>query len=113
MDTQDTEPSLEEKVDALRRQFLAGLPQRLSSIQLLLDGLRRDPGGRAALYQEIHSLTGSLGLYGYTETMRLARRLCNLMSPNRSDADVHDDLDTLNTLYRKLQQDVGRLLENA
>lgn len=64
------------QLDALRRQFAAGLPKRLDVIDSALAALHADPSNDTALpalLTALHSLAGAAGTFGFGELGDAAR----------------------------------------
>lgn len=70
------DPDLLARLDALRRQFAAGLPKRLDVIDSALAASRADPSNDTALpalVTALHSLAGAAGTFGFGELGDAAR----------------------------------------
>ena len=74
------DPELEAAVGALRREFAAGLPERLAALRLALDGLRRSVTRDTlqAFQLPTHALNGTAGSYDAHELVPHVARLATL-----------------------------------
>jgi hypothetical protein len=108
--------SLEETVAALRREFAAGLPERLAALQLALDGLRRGVTRDTiqAFHLPTHALTGTAGSYDAHELVPHVARLATLgrrwrdagaASPAELD-EAARELDRLKSAIERFRQRV-------
>ena len=76
--TSDSE--LEATLAALRREFATGLPERLATLRLALDGLRRSTTRDTlhAFHLPAHALSGTAGSYDAHELTPHVARLAKL-----------------------------------
>lgn len=69
----------QEKLQSLRAEFVAGLPQRMAQIREAAEGYRADPATvlapDGALRRLIHNLAGASGTFGYADLGQEARLL--------------------------------------
>lgn len=86
------------QLDALRRQFAAGLPKRLDVIDSALAALRADPSNDTALpalLTALHSLAGAAGTFGYGELGDAARAAEHEVAGWIAQGCTDDGLDAL------------------
>ncbi|SNT10984.1 Hpt domain-containing protein [Noviherbaspirillum humi] len=68
--------AVQEKLEALRRRYHAGLPGRLAQIKAAAERCQAmQPEDVETLHRLLHSLAGSAGVYGMPELGAEARRL--------------------------------------
>ncbi len=98
------DPALDARLTELRNRFKAVLPQRMEAIQQRLGTLL--PGSwdsviREELKNEVHSLAGSAGLFGFDrigavagELERLIMRVSKQLAASPADMDAIQDAAT-------------------
>ncbi len=109
----DTDTDMDSKIAALRVEFVNGLPARLDTISSLMALLNDQSEHRHELYRQVHSLTGSLGLFEYAEASKTARSMCNLVEPDIPLDDVLYSQDELNRLLAELYRQVEELVRSG
>jgi len=103
------EAIMDSKIAALREEFVAGLPARIQTIFSLLALLNDQADLRQELFRQVHSLTGSLGLFEHMDASYTARAMCNLLEPDLPIEDVLYEMDQLNVLAAKLFSQIEEL----
>lgn len=86
------------QLDALRRQFAAGLPKRLDVIDVALAASRADPSNDAALpalLTALHSLAGTAGTFGFGALGDAARVAEHRVSIWIAEGYTTDELDAM------------------
>ncbi len=86
------------QLDALRRQFAAGLPKRLDVIDSALASLRADASNHTALpalLTALHSLAGAAGTFGFGELGDAARAAEHRVAAWIAQGCTTDELDAL------------------
>lgn len=96
---------LDRKLDEIRAAYVASLPQTLSEIDALWDGIRDGknvPDALRTLRQRVHNLAGSGTIFGFSAVSDIARELeCAL-----------DSLVEANAIMKgEPEQRIGTLLE--
>ena len=109
MTNPDADKVMASKIAALRKEFIDSLPARIQKISSLLALLNDQPEHRHELYRQVHSLTGSLGIFEYTDASRSARSMCHLLEPNAPIDDVLYAMDELNVLAAQLFSEIDQL----
>lgn len=113
MTNPDADTVLDSKIAALRQEFLGSLPVRIQKISGLLALLNDEPEHRHELYRQVHSLTGSLGIFEYTDASRTARSMCHILEPDIALDDVLYAMDELNVLAAQLFSQIDQLGSSA
>ncbi len=109
--------SLEQAVAALRREFAAGLPERVAALRLALDGLRRGVTRDTlqAFFLPTHALNGTAGSYDAHELVPHVARLATLgrrwrgagaVPPPAELEEAARELDALETAIARFRQRV-------
>jgi len=100
---------MDSKIAALRQEFIDGLPTRIQTVSSLLALLNDQPEHRHELHRQVHSLTGSLGLFEFMEASQTARNMCHLLEPDLPLDDVLYTMDELNVLAAELFTQIEKL----
>jgi diguanylate cyclase (GGDEF)-like protein len=101
----EAEQELEEKLAEVRRGYVARLPGRMQEVYELLDAVRAgDEEATSSLHRQIHSLTGSLGTFGYQELSLLARII-----ERKLKAVVHQEITLDATLLAEIESEIAQL----
>ncbi|MDB4964586.1 MAG: Hpt domain [Myxococcales bacterium] len=87
----------EERIRALRESFIAGLPDRLSTMR---NALRCDD--RATLHHEAHRLAGTGDTYGLPQLTTWARAFDHKIKSGATLAALDKELDELSDFLAKL-----------
>jgi CheY-like chemotaxis protein len=96
-----------EPIEALHRNFVAGLPQRLSAIETALEALRSpgpDAEKLATLRRLVHSLAGAAGTFGLDRVGERAKQIESLIDERAGAGQFPDKgrLDRISALVCEL-----------
>ncbi len=75
---------------ALRKKFLATLPERLAAIETAWEALPREDEARARLRLHVHRLAGATGSYGYPELHARACRFEHAIDAGAPPNEIED-----------------------
>lgn len=99
--------ALLEKLDALRRQFAAGLAKRFDVMDAALAASRDDPSNDTALpalLTALHSLAGAAGTFGLGDLGDAARSAEHRVAGWIAQGCTTDDVDALQSCVRDWRQ---------
>lgn len=109
MTNPEADTAMDSKIAALRKEFIGGLPARIQTISSLLALINDQPEHRNELYRQVHSLTGSLGIFDYRDASQTARSMCHILEPETSLDDMLYAMDELNVLAAQLFSQIDQL----
>lgn len=93
----------------LQREYLAGLPVRLSEIRTGIERFRRGVEGAArALHAQFHQLAGSGGSYGFPEISAIAREAERWLAAGCPAPDAGRLEEAVDRLAAAAKSDSGR-----
>lgn len=99
---------LQARLDALRREFVAELPQRIGTVKQAWSSMSARRGGDAvdceALYRAAHTLAGTAGTFEVSDVSEAARTLQNDLLACTGPSHAWQEAD-----WRRIAADVDRL----
>ena len=101
----DLDPALQAQFLKIQRQFLNGLPQRMSLVEGAADA--------TACRAELHRLTGAAGAYGFEELGRLARDAMHLVEAQAHSGWPPTNAEVWDAALERLRQAVALAMAGA
>lgn len=95
-----------EQLQKLQENFIATLPEKLTTIDRLWQAVKQQGDNTDELYLVIHSLTGSAGTFGQQQLGDVARQLEQILQPHLSNAES-----LTATTIRAIETELNRLKE--
>ena len=105
-----------ETVAQLKREFSAGLPDRLDRLTTGLSALRKTPNSETieTFYLEAHSLKGTAKAYGADQVARRASDLSSLAGAWHDRGSLPNaDLETAETQLERLREAIEQYRQHA
>ena len=90
------------QIQRLRERFKSSMPEKANlltqHLHVLLDHEEPIPEAYEAIKEDVHKLAGSLGMYGYSDLAKTARKVMEIIDDQDNDGLQHELLNLRNLL---------------